>query len=212
MRLWSACLVLVAVTVASPIKADLMSYSTRSDFDAATINYSVIDFSNLAPPNSFAFFGIPGFLSLSGVTFETPNGPLFVQNDGAVSRLSYQQGVPSDVLDVTLPAGITALGFNYVGTLGQSITFSSGDSFNLPPAFLPVTSFVGFTFDQPVSSFQLTGIGGGDVAFFSFGVAVPEPSSLCLVVFALAANIRRGRNIHTIGRRMQNPRHGLKEG
>jgi hypothetical protein len=78
-------------------------FTDRASFNAATMNRTVIDFEGLAPSGGFTYYGSPGFLVLSGVTFES-NGPLFVQNAGTGpippgfccqgSRLSFQQATP----------------------------------------------------------------------------------------------------------------------
>src|SRR5687768_13005890 len=80
--------------------ATITPFTDRTAFNAATTNRTIIDFEGLAPSGSFTFYGSPGSLTLSGVTFQS-NGPLFVQNDGTNSRLTFQQATPTNILTVT---------------------------------------------------------------------------------------------------------------
>jgi PEP-CTERM motif len=159
----------------------LIHFDTRTAFDAATTNQTIIDFSGLAPANGFAYFGTPGSLTLSGVNFATPNGPLFVQNDGVSSRLTVQQGTPTSVLDVTLPAGTTAVGFDFLSGDPLTITFVTGEAFDLGSMPGPDYGFVGFISDQAISSISLESLTGTDYKNFTFGQAVPEPSSVVML-------------------------------
>jgi PEP-CTERM motif len=159
----------------------LIQFDTRTAFDAATTNQTIIDFSGLAPANGFAYFGTPGSLTLSGVNFATPNGPLFVQNDGVSSRLTVQQGTPTSVLDVTLPAGTTAVGFDFLSGDPLTITFVTGEAFDLGSMPGPDYGFAGFISDQAISSISLESLTGTDYKNFTFGQAVPEPSSVVML-------------------------------
>jgi PEP-CTERM motif len=158
----------------------LIQFDTRSAFDAATTNQTIIDFSGLAPANGFAYFGTPGSLTLSGVNFATPNGPLFVQNDGVSSRLTVQQGTPTSVVDVTLPAGTTAVGFDFISGDPLTITFATGEVFDLGSMPYPDYGFAGFISDHAITSISLDST-GADYKNFTFGQAVPEPSSVVML-------------------------------
>jgi hypothetical protein len=162
--------------------ATVKQFTDRNAFNAATINRTVIDFEGLALPGGFTFYGNPGSLVLSGVTFQS-NGPLFVQNAGAVlvelglccsgSRLTFQQATPKNILTVTLPAGISAVGFNFISGDPVTITLSVGQSsqsFNICPSPFPNFSFIGFTADEPMRTMQVVSVGGADVDNFTFGI------------------------------------------
>jgi PEP-CTERM motif len=157
----------------------LIHFDTRTAFDAATTNQTIIDFSGLAPSNGFAYFGTPGSLTISGVHFAT-NGPLFVQNDGVSSRLTVQQGTPTSVLDVTLPPGTTAVGFDFISGDPLTMTFATGEIFDLGSMPFPDYGFAGFISDQAITSISLDST-GADYKNFTFGQAVPEPSSVVML-------------------------------
>jgi hypothetical protein len=162
--------------------ATVKQFTDRNAFNAATINRTVIGFEGLAPPGRFTSYGNPGSLMLSGVTFQS-NGPLFVQNAGAVlvelglccsgSRLTFQQATPSNILNVTLPTGISAAGFSFISGDPVTITLSIGQSsqsFNICASPFPKFSFIGFIADEPMSTIQVVSVGGADLDHFTFGV------------------------------------------
>ena len=156
-------------------------YTSRSAFDAATTDRSLLDLSGLAPTNGFMFYGNPGNLSVGGVTFAS-NGPLFVQNDGETSRVTFQQAQPTNVHDVTLPAGTTAFGFDFLSGDPLTITFASGETFDLGAITFPDTKFAGFTSDRAIASFRLESIPGADLSHITLARAVSEPGAAFLLV------------------------------
>jgi hypothetical protein len=162
--------------------AVIRQFTDRNAFNAAAINRTGIDFEGLALPGGFTSYGNPGLLVLNGVTFQS-NGPLFVQNAGAVlvelglccsgSRLTFQQATPRNILTVTLPAGISAVGFNFISGDPVTIILSIGQSsqsFNICTSPFPNFSFIGFTADEPIRTMQVGSVGGADVDNFTFGV------------------------------------------
>jgi hypothetical protein len=196
MNLGLAALTLVVLGV-GPARGELTFYPTRAAFDAATTGVTTIDFEGIAPAHGFSYFGRPGSLTLSGVTFTTPsNTDLYVISStfypydlGSGDFLLAGNGVPS-ALTAQLPGAFTAVAFE-LGTFDQfnsqvTITLSTGDVFT---ASAPISThtFVGLTSTLPVASVNMV-ITGGDrrdalaVDDFSFGAAVPEPGTLTLFV------------------------------
>src|SRR6266566_6100216 len=116
LKLKGLLFILAAITILEgrvSSAAVIQQFTDRNAFNAATMNRAVIDFEGLAPPGGFTFYGNPGSLVLSGVTFAS-NGPLFVQNSnggplGVGSRLTFQQATPTNILNVTLPACVSAV-------------------------------------------------------------------------------------------------------
>ena len=164
--------------------ADFVTYTDRSSFEAMSIGLSTIDFEGIVDPGSFAYFGDPGSLAIGGVNFQT-NGALFVQNNnlyGTGAFLSPQQPPANslDITDITLPAGVTALGFNFSAGYPITLSLSGGESITLPGDF-PNLDFIGITTDTPITSIELSVQGGVDLDNFSFGQAVPEPSSVLML-------------------------------
>lgn len=186
-----------------PASAGLVTYTDRAQFTTASANTTVITFENLAPPGSFSYYGNPGSLNLSGVTFTT-NSPLFVQNNNAYGTgayLSAQQTNP-EIVTIALPSGITAVGSDYFSAYDTTVTLSTGQSFAIPGGTYPNIMFFGFTTDAAISSIQLAVAGDGiDLDNFTFGQAVPEPAALTLMVtgmLAVAAGpLRRRRGVRT---------------
>lgn len=175
--------VLILGLMSTQTQGGVTLYTSRAAFDAATTGVGVIDFAGLATSDVSSYFGNPGSLTVENVSFEAPNGPLFVQNDGVASRLTIQQGTPFDLLQVALPGGITAVGFDYESGTGFTLTLASGESFELPVVRYPIFEFAGFTTDQPIDSFSMKG--GGDLMNFTFGAAVPVPEPASAFLFGL---------------------------
>jgi hypothetical protein len=175
--------VIIALGVVGPASADLVVYSDPAQFAAASTNMTGIDFENLAPSGRFSYYGDPGTLAIGGVTFTT-NSPLFVQNNNAYGTgafLSAQQSDP-EIVNIVLPSGITAVGSDYFSAYSTTVTLSSGQSFVIPGGTYPDLGFFGFTTDTAVSSIQLTVAGNGiDLDNFTFGQAVPEPTTIALL-------------------------------
>jgi hypothetical protein len=163
--------------------AGLVTYTDPAQFAAVSAHTTVIGFENLAPPGGFSYYGDPGTLSLSGVTFTT-NSPLFVQNTNAYGTgafLSAQQTNP-EIVTIALPSGITAVGSDYFTAYATTVTLSTGESFVIPGGTYPNLGFFAFTTDTAISSLRLAVAGDGiDLDNFTFGQAVPEPGALTLL-------------------------------
>jgi hypothetical protein len=202
-----ACGILAVRT--PPVRADLVFYSTRAAFDAATTGVTNIGFEGIAPANDFAFFGQPGSLTLSGVTFTTTATNTLAVNSatyylahfgppgynlGTGDYLLSGNGSPAS-LHATLPGAFTALAFDFgtfdVGTSQVTITLSTGDAFTASAPF-PTDTFIGLTSTIPITSVDLV-ISEGNrkdtlaVDNFAFGdAAIPEPGTFGLLGLSLA--------------------------
>jgi len=181
-------------------RAAIVTTTDRSSFEAMSAGLTTIDFEGITAPGSFAYFGNPGSLTLSGVSFQT-NGALFVQNNnlyGTGAFLSPQQPPANslDITDITLPTGITALAFNFSAGFPITLSLSGGESITLPANF-PNLGFIGITSSTPITSLRLSVQGGVDLDNFSFGQAVPEPSSVVMLGLGalglIGAAVRRGK-------------------
>jgi hypothetical protein len=96
---------------------------------------------------------------------------------------------PMTVEGITLPAGMTAVGFDLGTFNGGAITFSfpAGDPYvDTNPATFGHTSFLGFTSSEPVPavtfSYGMTMAEGARLEFFFFGGKgiAPEPATFTL--------------------------------
>jgi hypothetical protein len=196
---------------AGTARADLVFYSNRGAFNAATMGTTTIDFEGIVPDAGFVMVPDAG-LKLSGVTFSTDpkkgTAPLFVIGKDFFAPPS----APSAYLDsgqstagqnfmmITLPKGTTAFGLDYnafgFSDPASTLTFSlsTGDTFTRVatpgksvPSFL--FEFVGVTSTVPIASIQITQSitdpGGFNIDNFAFGnailISIPEPATLTLL-------------------------------
>jgi hypothetical protein len=190
-------------------------YTDTASFQAATSHLSQVGFNGIVAPGTFTDYPVPpGYTdSATGTnfTFLNPNG-----SDINVTSATFYGGspFPADVLDasssvpigasesITLPSSSTAFGM-YFGTFNASVitvTLSNGDTYtdSSPPGFGNFT-FLGFTDPTGFSGLTITDPAAGGVllADVSFGVGIPEPSSLAL--FAISSLLLVGRRRRAAG-------------
>ena len=199
---------LVAVVPARA--ANVTLFTNRAAFIAASTNLQNIDFEGIAPENSVS----PQLVSLTllGVTFsDTPPTTISVVDDGFFAPLfdfgsgaSLAGGVN---IRAVLPSGITAVGSDVMSALGNGpfvIVLSSGESFTVPTGAAPNRLFAGFTSDQAISFIifnRTTALPLLDNFVFGQAIAgpaaVPEPTTLGLLVSGLGAFALKRRNKRT---------------
>ena len=201
-----------AVAVATaPARADSLIFTSRALFTAAATNLTTLDFEGIAPNNSVANFSAP--LTLQGVTFSgSPTGQISVVDDGFFNPLfQFNSGAVLSgfsFIEVTLPAGITAIGVDLMSTNPDGLPFqvllANGQTFVVNTPLRPERGFFGITTDVAIASIRFTTIAsptlGSGIPLldnFSFGqaqtAAVPEPATLVLLGTGLAGVAARAR-------------------
>ena len=200
-----------AVVLASaPARADTLIFTDRTVFNTAATNLATIDFEGIAPNNSVANFASP--LTLQGVTFSgSPTGMVSVVDDGFFAPLfQFNSGAVLSgfsFIEVTLPAGITAIGVDLMSTNPDGLPFAvllaNGETFVVNTPLRPERGFFGITTDVAIASIRFTTIASqsqpGGIPLldnFTFGQAqtpVPEPATLVLLGTGLAGVAARTR-------------------
>jgi hypothetical protein len=208
-------LTLLVVVAMSPslVNAAVIEFTNRAAWLTAAGTVTNSDFEGIAPAGGSK--GFAGPLTLSGVQFSsTPLGVSvvsagldYVNAWGSGDKLL---GGPVE-FDITLPAGVTAVGSDIMITSTfflpipsgtYTATLSTGDVFtNIFSSAPPTRSFVGFISTSPITSIKLVSSPSlamiDNFAFKSATSAIPEPGSLPLMysgllgIFALL--LARGR-------------------
>lgn len=199
----------VLISWATVGTAQAATFTDRVQFQAATTDLTTIDFEGLLPYPNTPFVNVYGD-TIAGVTFSTPNPPIYPpENSNNLIVLNtigteYNKGtgdillsgMGSGQINATFSSETTAFGVDIleVGRFNRPIpyriTFSTGEFFDITGP-----TFFGFTSAVPISSVSILSR-ANEVALdnFSFGQAssntssepVPEPASI-LGTLAFAA-------------------------
>jgi len=203
--------VLIALLVVNCAAQAGIFYNDAALWAADVSGRTDINFEGIAPVNDSTPFGFgPGAsITVGGVSFAVgPTGTdniLFVIGDGsyypttaAVSAQSTSNG-PNDLL-ITLPGAFTALGFHFGDFPGSTwtITLSDGSVQSVASGGIPQLAFFGVAAPEGlgITSVDVTTPPGAfvlNIADFSYGTAVPEPSSFLLFGVLLAGTLMHRR-------------------
>jgi len=209
LALISSAIVLVAASV--PASAAPVRFNDRAAWTAAAQDITTVTFEGIAPVGGFEFF-VNGPVDIGGVEFATiPNTGLFVVDPdfgpafydwGSGAVLNFDSSGPLAVLTATLPAGMSAVGFDvmtfqmlppYASTVNVEVNDGGTTSFTVHTDELPFRTFFGVIAASPITSITISGITLGiNVDNFSYGKAregppphIPEPSTVILLGFGL---------------------------
>ncbi|MFL5243588.1 MAG: PEP-CTERM sorting domain-containing protein [Gemmataceae bacterium] len=192
------------------VRADIIFFDNRADFDATTSAQAIIDFEGIAPDGNGVAFP-SGVLTLSGVTFTTTvtagppgTGDFVVVGKGAFSAFGFpssalvaqQNNLDPDIL-ATLPNLSLAFGVDFgsfPAEMEATFLLSTGDTFTRTTS--SGSSFVGLLSTDPFTSVKISTppSNSGSTALiidnFTFGngvASVPEPASGVLMVIGVGA-------------------------
>lgn len=191
-------LILAYVLILLSAEGAVIASFDRNEWARRTRVAQTIDFSGLASTGDF--LNVSGGLTMGGIEFVPVNGSLLYVADrdtpgydfGLPAVLTPQLGFPSG-FRATLPAGVTAVGTDLAGFLGEAVDFdilvttSSGNvRFALAGGSFPPLGFFGLTSTEAIRAVTFVS-NGNDSVFgnFTTGAAVPEPSTFALSAGAL---------------------------
>jgi len=173
-----AVAVLLCLGLAARAQSDIVSFTDRDDFTAASAMLSTIDFESAAPAKGFGKYPAAVGLTISGASFRASGGakfgpgmvyvpsahyaalsPIHPAGAGAVLAWSPPNQPGNASLDVTLPRGATAVGAE-VWTIQPQASTIEVTARTIDGQVQTVTvntnrpagSFVGFTSDADINS------------------------------------------------------------
>jgi hypothetical protein len=205
-----ALIVLTALLISLPAYGQVILFTDRQAFEAATANRTSINFADfLAPGQVIGQVTGPAGLTLSGVNFMgLPANFLYViapgygdPYQGWITNPTVLQSLapPGTTLVVTLPPGTTAVGTDIYTITGNpnpglplyfygdpvQVSLASGQAFTIQTFNKPNLAFVGFASASPITSLRFSNPPAGaymNLANFEVSVVTPEPGSLCLLL------------------------------
>jgi len=204
----SADAAVIATYSDRPAFATAMSTSTVIDFSAGLVTSPSTDYSSAAglTLDGVNFTGPGPSAGVYAMSVQAPTDPLRTGWDGDNVVLNGASPVGYSIL-ATLPVGTTGVGFDLYTVAGSAnpphgqplrVTLSSGDQFVIQTFDKPTLAFAGFTSDVPLTSVRIESENNRNpqVADFTFGIAIPEPSAAIFALiglFGLACGRSRNR-------------------
>ena len=210
MKHLNAVLLLCAV-FAGYASADVKTYTSRTAWAAAVSGPTTINFGTAAPvaAGTFTSYQTPPGITLSGVNFaSTRSGGIVSITSQTFCCSTYLRGSDQLVSNhdgtgivVTLPANVTAFGFdlfsvvsgNSAGTNQDSVDVTvAGQKYAVRTAAAPATVFIGFVSSTPISSFtivpeQTNGATEANLINFAYASTVTPPAAAPTVAGVLNA-------------------------
>lgn len=164
-------------------QAGLTQFNDRATFEAILTNQTKIDFENLVPNSGFRNYKMPDGLTTNGVSFQTTGGgrfgpghltviggwynagPIYETTTGAKLIWAPPNQPGNAYLQMTLPAGITAVGADiwtaqpYTSSVEVVVTTTTDGktqvvTVNTPQR--PAGAFIGFTSETPINSLRFS--------------------------------------------------------
>lgn len=152
----------------------ITTYSSLTDWQAATASYQTLDFEGLTPPNSSTpynsgispagtgvqFLGYSGSTAIQVIDTNLSTWYNFGTNDAVLQDMNRpNSGSPVPYIHIVLPSAITALGMDLFSVSPDGLTYTvtvAGTQYTVPTNARPNTAFFGITSDTEITSLDLT--------------------------------------------------------
>jgi len=165
---------LFLLALAPAYSTTISTYTSLTDWQAATSSYQSINFEGLTPANTSTpyaggvspngtgvqFIGYSGSTAIQVIDTNLSPWYNFGTNDALMEDMNRStSNSPLPYIHIVLPSAITALGMDLFSVSPDGLTYTvtvAGTQYTVPTNARPNTAFFGITSDTPITSLDLT--------------------------------------------------------